>query len=432
MIVSSRSFKIGFAIILSIVICFQLYLLFSHHGVNSGVRGVLSKTESVSLPSGLESDNHLYVKTVSELNSTLHNLHAKISKQKLVKTSTATKLLQELPPTNTSGDNIASMSRSQIGNADMKKRRAVIFTMDSMEGYVRDSKAGGAAGEIMIRRCLEDALRSLNVEVVIVTSDQQFNNINHDTMGSFDIILLDPWTWAAPGWKPKRNIHGYEERIYILDFFGSPYTRNHGLKIPPERILTAFGSPWNTALGYFIREDELKMISKGKATERKGGVIWGKDPKHFSNLESMLKKIADAVSLKATSRRSLFRHNNVAWLGHQTRQSWLKLLSESHFLLGLGNPLLGPSAIDAIISGAVYINPMYKKPMRDRFQSQHDFAMEKIGSPFVCSYPEGDAVKALDCIKSATSSEREVVNQTPLWFRRDEYMKRIQNIFKIA
>ena len=46
-----------------------------------------------------------------------------------------------------------------------------------------------------------------------------------------------------------------------------------------------------------------------------------------------------------------------------------------------GHPLLGPSVIEAIYSGCVYINPIYSpSPLLGRFASQHPYAADKIGT----------------------------------------------------
>lgn len=64
------------------------------------------------------------------------------------------------------------------------------------------------------------------------------------------------------GWVPKANIRGYDHKIFIMDFFGSPKLRGSGLNISPKRVLTAFGSPWNTFLGYYIRNADKINIPK--------------------------------------------------------------------------------------------------------------------------------------------------------------------------
>lgn len=65
-----------------------------------------------------------------------------------------------------------------------------------------------------------------------------------------------------------------------------------------------------------------------------------------------------------------------------TTPKFLFLSGNNHFYysnhgpinqLGLGNPLVGPSAVDAVVAGCVYINPTYKRPTKDVYWSQHPF-----------------------------------------------------------
>lgn len=99
--------------------------------------------------------------------------------------------------------------------------------------------------------------------------------------------------------------------------------------------------------------------------------------------------------------------------GHLSRQQWHALLAESAFLLGLGDPLLGPSALDAVAAGArlllqaavsfysdlslrvalagtAFINPAYAEarrvgPSTFPFGSQHPFLEERVGEPHACT-----------------------------------------------
>jgi DNA-binding response OmpR family regulator len=52
------------------------------------------------------------------------------------------------------------------------------------------------AGELAVRKSLEYSLRHLGCQVTTITSDEQFHATN---LHSFDIIIVDPWTWAAKG-----------------------------------------------------------------------------------------------------------------------------------------------------------------------------------------------------------------------------------------
>lgn len=45
---------------------------------------------------------------------------------------------------------------------------------------------------------------------------------------------------------------------------------------------------------------------------------------------------------------------------------------------GLGDPLLGPSAIEAVASGVMFINPEYDTPKQDIYHSQHPFLKNQV------------------------------------------------------
>lgn len=231
--------------------------------------------------------------------------------------------------------------------------------------------------------------------------------------------------------------------MYLLDFFGSPSIRGQ-LSIPVQtRVLTAFGSQWNIFLGYYIYEKSTFSSSAVRGenrsevggndftltTKKRQGVIWGKDVKHYEGRDKILNAVAEKVTLVSTSTNPVTNHRNIVWRGHQTASSWSKLLMESKFLLGLGHPLLGPSAIDAISAGCVYINPRYKQPLREVFTSQHPYAAEKIGHPYVCSYDEGNLSQLNRCIQHALSTDLPPL--VPVDFRRDNYVQRVKTIFNL-
>lgn len=158
-------------------------------------------------------------------------------------------------------------------------------------------------------------------------------------------------------------------------------------------------------------------------------VIWGKDPRHLEDKVSLLKQIANQVNLFTTATEQLFKHKNVYWVGHQSPENWMKLLGESKFLLGLGNPISGPSAIDAISMGCMFINPVYNQPVVVNdipVSSQHPFA-EKIGLPYVCNYKENSVVDLQRCIKIALESNLQPY--IPKEFTLSDYLQRVKSIF---
>jgi hypothetical protein len=219
---------------------------------------------------------------------------------------------------------------------------------------------------------------------------------------------------------------GSEEKIFVLDFFGSRKLLNSkpNFVIPPSRLLTAFGSPWNVFLGYYINET---ILSKYQFSKKQQGVIWGKDPRHYTNREQLLATLSRQVQLHSTATRQVIQGSDIVWHGHQTVESWMTLLAQSKFLLGLGDPLLGPSAIDAISMGCVYINPIYSQPVREIHFSQHTYASKHIGLPYVCDANLDKFEEVKKCIDYALQTDLKPF--VPQDFQRDIYVERVKKIF---
>lgn len=366
-----------------------------------------------------------YVHKLRVLNQSISSLEVKMAstvsliRNNTLRTHLRYPLVKKIPVVQPSIHTSLTTSSSKPA----KQRKALIFTMDSLTSFEQESLRGGAAGEMTIRRSLEEALTELEVKVDTVRSDAEFNA---RSLIDYDIVILDPWTWAGPGWVLKRNLIGVPlHRIYVLDFFGHPNRREMEGKVdvPYKNFLTAFGSPWkNTFLGYFLPESILSVSAPRKLNQ---GVIWGKDHKHLTSHLSLISHLADKVHLIATT-TPLLDHPQITWLGHVDKQKWWNLLLESKFLIGLGDPLLGPSAIDAISAGCTFINPIYKQLKLGGYPSQNSFA-QNISPDRVCSYPLGDASKALECVNIALGRSFDVF--IPPELSREAYIKRVRDIF---
>ena len=237
--------------------------------------------------------------------------------------------------------------------------------------------------------------------------------------------------------------------MYILDFFGSKGLRGSkkraasggsysALQIPPKRFLTAFGSPDNTFLGYFMDNSSTSSTFAAAGAPQHGkkerqGVIWGKDVRHFKGSEQMLQAAADDVRLVSTSTAQVFQHSNVEWRGHQSAQDWMQLLRQSRFLIGLGNPILGPSAVDAVSVGCMFLNPLFTQPVQVNafsYASQHPFAAAQIGAPYVCSYQQHDVQALRRCVQLALRTELQPF--IPAAMTRSAHLERVKNIFGLS
>ena len=97
--------------------------------------------------------------------------------------------------------------------------RVLIFTMDSIKQYEENAKRGGPAGEIAIRKCLQDGLTSMGLAIDVAGSDAEFFRFA-EQIERYSLIFLDPWTFVSPGYKPRSFLIGRESRVFLLSFFG--------------------------------------------------------------------------------------------------------------------------------------------------------------------------------------------------------------------
>ena len=119
--------------------------------------------------------------------------------------------------------------------------------------------------------------------------------------------------------------------------------------------------------------------------------------------------------------------------GHLSRGEWDSLLAGSSFFLGLGDPLLGPSALDALGAGAVFVNPTFEggaggvRQERAAWGSQHPF-LAGIGAPYVCNARLDDAEALRACVEAALLLDLPPL--VPREFTQEAYAARVEGIFR--
>jgi len=100
-------------------------------------------------------------------------------------------------------------------------------------------------------------------------------------------------------------------------------------------------------------------------------------------------------------------------------------------MIGLGNPILGPSAIDAVSMGCMFLNPVFDQPVTHNglsFASQHPFA-EKLGAPYVCNYRQSDILSLKQCVQAAMKTTLSA--HIPTEFTIDAHHQRVKVIFDL-
>jgi hypothetical protein len=259
---------------------------------------------------------------------------------------------------------------------------------------------------------LAAGLRRLGIRVTEVGSLRRFalHRVARKARGTSPLYFLDPWTLELAC---RYRLIGADDvsRIRILEWFGTPPARvTTSLSgIQPSQYLLphpdTFG--WNTFLGYLLddetgaplRDDRalVTQIRRGIAAGQRRGVIWGKEARYLdgpaSSVVARVATVCDLFATMAPARGYLegMLPSGVINHGALTPPAWRALLRESSLVLGLGDPVLGPTALEGLAEGCVYLNPEYQDARRINgiaelaIGSQHPYAA-RIGAPFVCGF----------------------------------------------
>jgi Glycosyltransferase family 18 len=250
--------------------------------------------------------------------------------------------------------------------------------------------------------------------------------------------------------------------VYLLSFFGTSPTSWPGLTLEPSHLLTPFPLAQGTFLGFelkglwrprdgqcerFARDGEAPSLVvdacsaqpnssalpplPDKSTRR--GVVWGKKPEYALGRERWLAAAAALAPLHTTLPASAgLAPLNLVSHGHLDTKEWAELLGSASFFLGLGDPLLGPSALDAVAAGAVFINPVFSAGnVRAELQawgSQHPYLSGTLGAPYVCDATLDDLAQLTACVQAAL--DLDLPPLIPKDFTRRELLPRVASIFK--
>lgn len=174
-----------------------------------------------------------------------------------------------------------------------------------------------------------------------------------------------------------------------MDGFGTQREFNdQRRRLDLRKILTPYpfdGS--NTAINIMISTDwQSKWIPREKI-----GLLWAKDPKYLQRDHyAMLKMLSRIVpmhsfltTLPADYHNILINHNTVG------RSDFIGYIQRAYFIIGIGSPVDGPTALEAIAHGCAYINPakyppviLPNKPNKRLYTSQHPYIEENFGEPY--------------------------------------------------
>ena len=259
---------------------------------------------------------------------------------------------------------------------------------------------GHTFGEFKIFSAIMWGAEALGCETVVVKNRAEAAALTGNV-----IVVSDQYTDDAL----KRAVSA--KRRYSVDFWGTPQPQvARGTKV--DEYLVPYPYPCgNTMIGFRVEDEAYRAHPQPK---RKGLVlVLGKEPKYFTPaVRRALDAVAklDGVKLVATVPRDKARGlpTFIENRGLLDAAGYSKLLGEAQVALGLGDPVLGPGALDALEHGCAVVQVRYPKPRVERWvnprlpwRTQHDF-VDRVGAPWVASvsleeYP--DAVRrALDAV----------------------------------
>ena len=111
----------------------------------------------------------------------------------------------------------------------------------------------------------------------------------------------------------------------------------------------------------------------------------------------MLERVAKLPAVEAVvatvdaAKKGFSAPAGVANRGLLAPDAYAALLAEASVVLGLGDPVLGPNALDALEHGCAVVQVKYAKPRVEQWvnprlpwRTQHDFA-DAVGAPWVVS-----------------------------------------------
>jgi hypothetical protein len=203
----------------------------------------------------------------------------------------------------------------------------------------------------------------------------------------YDFVITD-----YDGLGAAENIGDFPRRhcrYFIVDGFGTqPEFNKRNLDL--KKVLTPYPFDGSNTPIHLIAEQLPPSLW---ITPRKfQAVIWAKSYRYLQEKVNILREISKHIPLIGTfgevHETSEGVIDFITQHGFMNRTSFLQLLSSSVLLIGVGGPLDGPTALEAIAHGCIYLNPRFdppvhaeNKPTKFLYTSQHPFAELYIPPP---------------------------------------------------
>uniref|UniRef100_A0A0N5APP3 alpha-1,6-mannosyl-glycoprotein 6-beta-N-acetylglucosaminyltransferase n=1 Tax=Syphacia muris TaxID=451379 RepID=A0A0N5APP3_9BILA len=311
--------------------------------------------------------------------------------------------------------------------------------------FGQKASSGGPLGELVQWSDLISVLYMLGHDLKISTENASFRSnlkpfISESPCPDRSIRMFDLLFTDIVGLRYMRKnfpnfYNGHKCLFRVLDSFGShaefniaSYFKKHreelgggpnpwgGNQLNLQQFMTMYPhTDDNTFLGFVVDEHLVnQVIQRDNST-----LVYGKEFYMWKNADSVLKVVSQLSHLHATV-ADVKNFGNYAVENHGllSGTEFHSLLQRVKIFLGLGFPLEGPAPLEAIASGAIFINPKFVPPksrrtyqfFRDKptlreLTSQNPYAEKFIGKPCVITVDINDPDAITSAVKEALNTK---------------------------
>jgi hypothetical protein len=295
--------------------------------------------------------------------------------------------------------------------------------------FSMNGEGSGPKGELVQWASLIAAIARLghNLTVAITPADYGAALMSFDPHWIFTDYAgirgyLHGGTKTVPGFDFPGYYKQHRCRYYVLDIYGTSAEFNamtpskssgffNGLQLPSLKqflswIPDTIPDPENTFLGFaqVIDREVQRQAPALKAAAPRTALVWGKEQSYWTapGVADYLARFTDKGYALHATMGGVGIPKSIAVTNHgsMSPHDFVRLLASAELFIGLGDPIIGPSPIDALAYGCVYINPKfippkdlakYGKPSHHAYTSQVPL-LEAIGEPHVYTVSINDFV----------------------------------------
>ncbi|XP_023862521.1 alpha-1,6-mannosylglycoprotein 6-beta-N-acetylglucosaminyltransferase B-like [Salvelinus sp. IW2-2015] len=330
---------------------------------------------------------------------------------------------------------------------------------------------GGPLGELVQWADLSASLFILGHNLTFTTSQNHLHSVIGAAPGKgscpiqmplpFDLIYTDYHGLAHLQGAMGLAFQHYQCRFRILDSFGTEpafnlgtYARSHGYntlwgswRLQPLQYMTMFPhTPDNSFLGFVSeeamveQEEREEEVEPGPYRKDNTAVVYGKQDYMWQGKERYLEVISQELETHGTVYQppghSAQLPSNIINHGLLTQDQFLQLLRRAKVFVGLGFPYEGPAPLEAIALGCVFLQPRFQpprssensdfykgKPTTRQVSSQHPYAEEFIGKPYVWTVDMTNNTDVQETVRAILRTE--VKPFTPREFTSEGMLERV-------